>query len=116
MINKIFYKSLTNLDINKLNKDKNFRGCFMRDELKNIKPNKIESGVLNLDTSENQGTHWTCWIKNNNLILYFDSFGLVPPLEIINFFKNQMIIKEFIITIQLFNLIILLYVVIFVYT
>lgn len=61
----------------------------MRDELKNIKPNKIESGVLNLDTSENQGTHWTCWIKNNNLILYFDSFGLVPPLEIINFFKKS---------------------------
>lgn len=89
MVNKIFYKSLSNLDITRLNQDPNFRGCFMRDELKDISPREKESGVLNLDTSENQGTHWTCWIKNKKTILYFDSFGLIPPPEIINFFKKS---------------------------
>lgn len=103
MVNKIFYKSLSNLDITSLSRDKNFRGCFMRDELVSIKPNQIESGVLNLDTSDNQGTHWTCWIKNKNLILYFDSFGLLPPPEMMDFLNNQKTTKEYIITIQLYN-------------
>lgn len=87
-MNKIFYKSLSNLDINKLNQDRYFRGCFMRDELINLTPLTNESGVLNLDTSDNRGTHWTCWIKKKKLILYFDSFGLIPPPEIINYFKK----------------------------
>lgn len=88
-MDKIFYKSLTNLDIKKLNQDKYFRGCFMRDELKNISPKLNESGVLNLDTSNNKGTHWTCWMKKNNLIIYFDSYGLVPPPEILTYFKKS---------------------------
>lgn len=86
-MNPIFYKSLSNLDINSMIKDPNFKGCFMRDELD--KPNKDETGILNLDTSDNNGTHWTCWIKKGELILYFDSYGLSPPLEMIDYFKKD---------------------------
>lgn len=68
-------------------KDPKFRGCFMRDTL--TKPNKKESGVLNLDTSENPGTHWTCWVKRNSLIMYFDSYGLPPPLELLDYFRKD---------------------------
>ena len=37
---------------------KNLRGVFVRDELPKI-PKKVEWGILNLDNSQWNGTHWT---------------------------------------------------------
>lgn len=49
---------------------------------------RIECGILNLDT--NDGTHWTCWIKKNGQVLYFDSFGnLRPPIELVLYLKSS---------------------------
>lgn len=63
-----------------------FRGIFMRDTLPVRGPNKNECAILNLDTSRNQGTHWVAYIKRNNSVNYFDSFGsLKPPLEFIRY-------------------------------
>lgn len=57
----------------------------MRDELP-LKANKNESAIYNIDSSENSGSHWTCWSKRGNLVKYFDSFGNVPPpLEFVNY-------------------------------
>ena len=72
---------------------KNFRGVFMRDQLPK-KARKIECGIINLDDEGNsppgsKGTHWTCWKKNNKEIIYFDSFGIQPPLEIINYLGSD---------------------------
>jgi hypothetical protein len=39
---------------------------------------KIGNTILNL----NGQSHWTCIIKDKNKCLYFDSFGLPPPLRI----------------------------------
>lgn len=67
----------TNLDI------KNFRGVFMRDTLPDI-PNKLECGIVNLDSVYSTGTHWTCYYKNRNYKIYFDSFGNArPPQELV---------------------------------
>ena len=66
---------------NKL-KIKNFRGVFMRDELNIPKTNANECMIINIDHSSNDGTHWTCLIKRNAEIIYFDSFGLKPPIEV----------------------------------
>src|SRR5690349_3807171 len=66
-------------------KIKNFKGVFMRDELNNRevgKYNKNECLILNLDHSQNNGTHWTCLFIKNGISIYFDSFGLDPPEEI----------------------------------
>ena len=52
----------------------------MRDDLPDGLWNE-ECGLLNLDTSVGNGTHWTCWYKKYNICYYFDSFGLSPPLE-----------------------------------
>ena len=41
-------------------KIKSFKGVFMRDELKNISPSKNECMIINIDHSDNEGTHWTC--------------------------------------------------------
>lgn len=65
----------------------------MRDSL----PNKIkskESGIINLDVESGTGTHWTAYSKNNKNIIYFDSYGnLPPPLELIRYFKSNGLVK-----------------------
>lgn len=57
----------------------------MRDELPE-KPLPIECGVINLDSSQNSGTHWVAYGKINDYIEYFDSYGnLKPPQEFIKY-------------------------------
>lgn len=31
--------------------------------------------IINLDATESEGTHWVCFYKKSNIIIYFDSFG-----------------------------------------
>jgi len=52
----------------------------MRDNLPG-KSLHIECGILNLDTLDGPGTHWTCWFKRKDICYYFDSFGLSFPIE-----------------------------------
>lgn len=85
-------RALNNIDIEtfatKL-KIPHFRGVFMRNNLpKKIRKN--ESGVINLDNNEGNGTHWTAYKKTENLVIYFDSYGnLKPPLEAIKYFNSN---------------------------
>ena len=65
-------------------KIKNFKGVFMRDELKG-NSSKNECLILNHDISENDGTHWTALFIRNGVSFYFDSFGFDPPLEVISY-------------------------------
>lgn len=87
----------TNIELenasNKL-KLKNFRGVYMRDELK-FKPLKKECGILNLDCSKNSGTHWVAWFKDEKDKIYFDSFGVQPPLELIKYLKSPILYNTF---------------------
>lgn len=65
-----------------------FRGVFMRDNLPTT-INSMETGIINLDSKHNLGTHWTCYIKQNHKVIYFDSFGnLKPPIEVVNYFQS----------------------------
>lgn len=57
----------------------------MRDTLPK-KPFKIECGIINLDSSQNSGTHWVAYTKLNNYVEYFDSYGnLKPPDEFLKY-------------------------------
>ena len=62
----------------------NFK-CVMRDELKGKIPKNKECGIINSNTSKENGSHWSCWYKNGTKKYYFDSFGLLPPKEIIRY-------------------------------
>jgi hypothetical protein len=64
-----------------------FRGVFVRDELPKG-PRKDECGILNLGDSNSGGTHWVCWYKKGSKKLYFDSYGLAPPVELITYLKR----------------------------
>lgn len=56
-----------------------FRGVFMRNNLPKSGPWKNESSIINLDDKNGPGTHWVAYMKRNNEVKYFDSFGDLPP-------------------------------------
>ncbi len=64
-------------------------------------PWDIECGILNLDVSKNNGTHWVCYYKNNEKCYYFYSLGLDPPLELQVYLSNNIELLTF--QIQKFN-------------
>ena len=56
--------------------EKGFRGVFTIDLLpKKIK--SFENGIINLDISTGNGTHWVCYYNDPkyNFVEYFDPFG-----------------------------------------
>ena len=55
-------------------------GIYMKDEI----PNDLKEGnyIINLENSNQSGSHWTCFIKDKNNVYYYDSFGVVPPQNI----------------------------------
>ena len=59
-----------------------FRGVFLLDTLPK-KPNKKECGIVNFDKSGGPGMHWVAWYKNGKTKIYFDSYGVQPPTEVI---------------------------------
>ena len=74
LISKLDKGLLGNLEISDAVKKlqiPSFRGVFVRDMLPS-KPNKNESGILNLDRSLGDGTHWTAWYRRNNKNFYFE--------------------------------------------
>jgi hypothetical protein len=104
------------LDAVKKLKIPNFRGVFLRDELPK-RPRVNECGILNLDDCKGSslakgwlyprmvgdhpsslarsqrvpsggGTHWVGWIKRQNENIYFDSYGLPPPTEILKYLRS----------------------------
>lgn len=85
-------RALSNFDLLKyvkLLKIPYFRGVFMRDNL----PTKIrnnECAIINLDDLNGSGTHWTCYLKRESLVHYFDPFGnLRPCREFIKYFNSN---------------------------
>ena len=59
-----------------------FRGVFSLDTLPK-KPNKKECGIVNFDKNGGPGTHWVARYKNGKTKIYFDSYGVQRPTEVI---------------------------------
>ncbi len=86
-------KPLSNFDLQdaaKKIKIPQFRGVFVRDSLPR-KVRKNECGILNLDDSSGNGTHWVAWAKSGDTKYYFDSYGIQPPQELIKYLKSPML-------------------------
>ena len=64
-----------------------FKGVFLLDTLPR-KPNKRECGIVNFDKSDGPGTHRVAWYKNGRTKIYFDSYGVQPPLKVIQYLKG----------------------------
>ena len=95
-------QALTNIDILKYVDQvhlPNFRGVFMRDTLPKT-PHVQECGIVNLNTSQQSGSHWVCYYKNSLDRIYFDSFGQITPMEIQKYLKTKTEFDENIAVIQ----------------
>src|ERR1700730_16651644 len=91
-------KTLSNIEIENYSKKfkiRNFRGCYIRDELIGLISYMFECGILNLNLSSETGSHWTCWFKTNNGKYYFNSFGLPPSKEIIEYLGSAILYSTF---------------------
>ena len=62
-------------------------GYFLRDTPPR-KPKLNECGILNLDSSSGDGTHWVMWFKKGKDKFHFDSYGLQPPIELIAYLES----------------------------
>jgi len=90
---------LTNVQIMKLAKRmriNNLEGVFFKSQLEDMKLKKNKSYIINLEDEydeegeRNDGSHYTCFQYNQNdkeepEIVYFDSFGVAPPEEVLKF-------------------------------
>ena len=83
---------MSNIFINNLLKDyKNCIGCFSKDQIQLIENNR--SIILNLNNSDEPGSHWIALKRVDNTIFVFDSFGIgYIPIDIFKVYKNFRII------------------------
>jgi hypothetical protein len=59
-----------------------------KDQLKIKKP-QLGCYIINLENAgQGQGTHWTSFIIFPETVVYFDPFGVVPPINVISFAKR----------------------------
>lgn len=68
----------------------NYKGTMAINELpKKISPD--ESGIVNYQIRAQGGTHWVAYYNTPklNYVLYFDSFGISPPSQIVKFLKTS---------------------------
>ena len=74
---RVYFKDiqpLSNFDIIRICKKlkiSNFKGCFMRDELRDFR-GKEECFILNTDASSSPGTHWIAANVTGGTTFYFD--------------------------------------------
>jgi hypothetical protein len=61
----------------------------MRDKLPQSGARAQESGVINLGPGSSAGTHWACWRASPATLLYFDSYGLPPPRELVAYLRKR---------------------------
>ena len=83
-------KPLSNFELEdaaKRLKISSFRGVFLLDTLPK-KPNTKECGIVNFDEIDGPGTHWVAWYKNSNTKIYFDSYGVQPPIEVVKYLEK----------------------------
>lgn len=87
------YELLTNIDIEELCKEFKIPlvACIPKDMLR---PLKYKNGgyIINLNNSNQSGSHWTALFVRDSHCCYFDSFGIGPPLEVLKFCKGKFLI------------------------
>ncbi len=94
----------SNIEIEELARNlqiRNFGGCKMRDQLKNMKCSEKESGIVNLETLKDPGSHWTLYYKDEKQKIFYSTFGDSPSNEIVDYLGPNIYTSD--IEIQDFN-------------
>lgn len=72
----------------------NYVNCRMKNELTNKIKDK-ECGIVNFQNSNQNGSHWVCYFKKDDLKIYFDSFGGFPPENVKKYLGKNIICSNF---------------------
>ena len=83
-------KPLTNIELiryARMLKIPDFRGVCMRDTLPQY-PMNVDCGIVNVNTSNQPGSHWVCYYRNKNERIYSESYGQITPVEIQRYLKT----------------------------
>ena len=84
-LNNLDNYPMSNLKIDDILKNNvNYIGTYSKDSVPILKYN--QSTIINLQDSNQVGSHWTCYRKRNDKIFYFDGYGIAYIPDII---KNQ---------------------------
>ena len=80
---------LTNYDLAEISTHYGFKSIIlMKDELADYKP-KNGNYIINLESStQGDGSHWLAIFVRGKNSYYQDSFGVIPPIEVIDFCKR----------------------------
>ena len=73
----------------------NFKYRMRNEFKKDEKPLKVECGIINLDDKNGRGSHHCCWFKNNDNKIYFDSFGVQPPKELVKYLQSPILYNTY---------------------
>ena len=88
----------TDTELNKMAKDlniKNYKKCYMKNELENLEVQENECFILNFEDSNSNGSHWSAVWKNGETKIFFDSFGTNPPEELVNYLGHGILCSTF---------------------
>jgi hypothetical protein len=82
---------LSNFQLSEIAQDLGIKLPMQNILMKNeLKIPKISNYIVNLQSdTEGNGTHWTSLIIEKDNAFYFDSFGALPSLEIIQFCRKR---------------------------
>ena len=83
--------ALSNIDLFGIAKQYKLKlnDVLMKDHLTDDSPD-YGNFIINLQSStQGNGTHWVCAIVHPEGNIYFDSFGCLPPTELIDFLKRS---------------------------
>lgn len=66
-----------------------FLGVFARNALPRHILQTGDCCVINLDDATGEGTHWTCIYCGDDYNEWFDSYGIIPPLNVRKWMKKN---------------------------
>jgi len=76
----------------------NFKGVYMREELRNLKKTLKENIILNFNTSEensNKTGHWVAYYIDKKSKSYFDSYGSPIHPELKTYLGDRILTHDF---------------------
>ena len=83
-------QALSNLQIDDyFQNEPKYGGCMSKIEIGRFGKGNPYFYILNMDTSEGPGTHFTLlFMCNPDVGIHFDSFGMAPPEQIVRYMKK----------------------------
>ena len=70
--------------------EKKYLGTFPKDAIPSkLAKRKHGAMIINMNNSNQGGSHWIAILLNKNNSIYFDSFGIVPSNEVVAFMKQR---------------------------